>query len=163
MIGPVFYKVASIFSDEETLQSVLCPRVLIFRLVAGIYDKFAKALSDAINNLKVGDGFTEGVVQVISCTRPFTPYHGAHHSCFTESWSPSVTSSVIITEAMSIADKFLLVSCCKIVLSLLYNICYSETSLVPLYISSLGAWLLEQWVLLSDTNFFGIHSCRDLL
>lgn len=31
---------------------------------AGIYDKFASALSDAVKNLKVGDGFGEGVVQV---------------------------------------------------------------------------------------------------
>ena len=46
---PISYKVASIFSDEKTLQLVLCPRVLIFRLGEGIYDKFAKALSDAIN------------------------------------------------------------------------------------------------------------------
>ncbi|XP_017228535.1 succinate-semialdehyde dehydrogenase, mitochondrial [Daucus carota subsp. sativus] len=29
----------------------------------GIYDKFASALADAVKNLKVGDGFSEGVVQ----------------------------------------------------------------------------------------------------
>lgn len=36
---------------------------------AGIYDKFASALSAAVKNLKVGDGFSEGVVQV-TCTLP---------------------------------------------------------------------------------------------
>lgn len=32
----------------------------------GIYDKFTQALTNAVQNLKVGDGFSEGVVQVIS-------------------------------------------------------------------------------------------------
>lgn len=31
---------------------------------AGIYEKFADAFSKAVKNLKVGDGFGEGVVQV---------------------------------------------------------------------------------------------------
>lgn len=43
---------------------------------AGIYDKFASALSDAVKNLKVGDGFGDGVVQVTACTLPFTLWHG---------------------------------------------------------------------------------------
>jgi hypothetical protein len=30
----------------------------------GIYDKFANALLDAVQSMKVGDGFSEGVAQV---------------------------------------------------------------------------------------------------
>lgn len=33
----------------------------------GIYDKFASALSNAVQKMQVGDGFHEGVLQVISC------------------------------------------------------------------------------------------------
>lgn len=32
----------------------------------GIYDKFARALSNAVQEMQVGDGFHEGVSQVIS-------------------------------------------------------------------------------------------------
>ena len=34
-------------------------------LYEGIYEKFAKALLDAVQSMKVGDGFSEGVVQVV--------------------------------------------------------------------------------------------------
>lgn len=32
----------------------------------GIYEKFTSAFSNAVQNLKVGNGFTEGVAQVIT-------------------------------------------------------------------------------------------------
>lgn len=44
----------------------------MYRLGAGIYDKFTRALTDAVNKFKVGDGFSEGVVQVVTCAHPFT-------------------------------------------------------------------------------------------
>jgi len=34
-------------------------------LCEGIYEKFANALRDAVQNMKVGDGFSEGVSQVV--------------------------------------------------------------------------------------------------
>lgn len=34
-------------------------------LCTGIYEKFADAFSKAVQNLQVGDGFSEGVAQVL--------------------------------------------------------------------------------------------------
>lgn len=42
-------------------QTCVCANRIIVQ--EGIYDKFASALSNAVENLKVGDGFSEGVVQ----------------------------------------------------------------------------------------------------
>lgn len=42
-------------------QTCVCANRILVQ--EGIYDKFAKALSDAVNNLRVGDGFSEGIVQ----------------------------------------------------------------------------------------------------
>ena len=40
-------------------------------MCSGIYEKFAEAFSKAVQNLQVGDGFTEGVVQVVSLIHAF--------------------------------------------------------------------------------------------
>ncbi|KAE9590504.1 hypothetical protein Lal_00023337 [Lupinus albus] len=42
-------------------QTCVCANRILVQ--EGIYDKFAKALIDAVQNMKVGDGFSEGVVQ----------------------------------------------------------------------------------------------------
>ncbi|KAL8106990.1 succinate-semialdehyde dehydrogenase, mitochondrial-like [Apium graveolens] len=46
---------------RNTGQTCICANRILVQ--EGIYDKFARALSDAISNIKVGNGFSEGVVQ----------------------------------------------------------------------------------------------------
>jgi hypothetical protein len=47
-----------------TVTGILLPNILFLFLCRYIYEKFANAFSKAVQNLQVGDGFTEGVVQV---------------------------------------------------------------------------------------------------
>ncbi|MCH89592.1 succinate-semialdehyde dehydrogenase mitochondrial-like, partial [Trifolium medium] len=42
-------------------QTCVCANRILVQ--EGIYDKFANALLDAVQSMKVGDGFTEGVAQ----------------------------------------------------------------------------------------------------
>lgn len=48
---------------------IIYPEILVLITclpVVGIYEKFANAFSNAVESMKVGDGFGEGVVQVVS-------------------------------------------------------------------------------------------------
>ncbi|XWS10484.1 hypothetical protein CRYUN_Cryun39dG0083600 [Craigia yunnanensis] len=54
---------------RNTGQTCVCANRVIVQ--EGIYEKFAEAFSKAVQNMQVGDGFTEGVVQVVSLIHAF--------------------------------------------------------------------------------------------
>lgn len=58
---------------HNLLKFVLCiyyfqQNVWSLSSLAGIYEQFANAFSTAVQSMKVGDGFGEGVVQVGKCS-----------------------------------------------------------------------------------------------